>query len=131
MPKNNYPEYSAAPEVDLSEPMTEIVWNDREKVFPAVSVSCRNRFYFNKASEPLIAQRLFRIGVTSEYIVFMPAAESGHKAFKITDQRSLRIPTDLRNMSPKDGVYRLYKYKDGFCFKRYEPIGKEESRNDS
>jgi len=71
-------------------------------------------------------------GVTSEYVVCVPTREGDPHAYmfrpaKAVDAYCARFPSSLsREKKIQIGTYKLYKYKDGFAFKRYEPIQEED-----
>ena len=70
--------------------------------------------------------------VSSEYIVALPANAGERNAYSLHQTGSKKhgnrssaasFPAQLRNEKKLHmGYYRLYKYKNGFAFKRYEPI---------
>ena len=110
--------------------------------FPAVSVTSGDSpyFYFNAAAKPLF-EKFDRVKffTTPEYIVFADGKGDWKNAFSIKEcHPKLRdksfscayyykatIPAALKEKKIQPGCYKLYKCKQGFAFKRYEPL--EES----
>lgn len=120
-------------EIELDSVPEVVVRGLRNYAFPAVTVYGMGSFYFNKAAAPLLVSPNVRIATTSEYVIFIPAPKNAEESFAVSRMRSnngrhVRIPTSLRDKKFKVGTYRLYKYKDGLCFKRYEPL-EEENKN--
>lgn len=67
--------------------------------------------------------------VSTDYVIGLPADSKDKKAFKThkstTGSKSIvgAFPARLRDEKKlKPGYYKLLKYKNGFAFKRYEPI---------
>lgn len=107
--------------------------------FPAVSVTsgASAYFYFNAAAQPLFENfDKIKFFTTPEYIVFADSKGDWKNAFTIQERRpKLRdksfscysyfkatIPAALKEKKIKPGCYKLYKCKQGFAFKRYEPL---------
>lgn len=93
--------------------------------FPAIYFS--SIVFFNKASKPFVKEiEAIKWFVTSEYVIFLPAKKGERNSFLITTNEKYyyaRFPSMLRDEKKlKCGVYKLLKYKNGFAFKRYEPI---------
>ena len=98
--------------------------------FPAIYFS--SIVFFNKASKPFVKEiEAIKWFVTSEYVIFLPAKRGERNSFLITTcgrnsgekYYIARFPSVLRDEKKlKCGVYKLMKYKNGFAFKRYEPI---------
>ena len=100
--------------------------------FPTVHVM-PDCIYFNSCASPYVPKAI-RWFSTAEYIIGLPAnAEKG--SFKVSncpstkDTKRTSFPVSLREKRVRCGVYKLYKYKDGVAFKRYEPIEIDEVKS--
>ena len=83
---------------------------------------------FNKMARQLCGDAI-KWFVSSEYIIGLPAGKNEKNAYRVQKNGfhknvyTARFPTVLRTEKKvKPGYYKLYKYKDGFAFKRYEPM---------
>ena len=99
--------------------------------FPTICISKNNHLYINSATIKHFDTPYVEIYSNSKYIVLMPSNSKQPNAFKLLRQGnesglSMSIPRDLREKKLKIGIYKLYKYKDGVCFKRYEPLTDKE-----
>ena len=106
--------------------------------FPVVTVSIGKgeSITFNKAAS-LIVPEYIRWSTTATYVIGLPTTADDKNGFKtrcITRRPNQRgyiqahFPVVLaREKKIQAGYYRLYKYKDGFAFKRYERM---ETEND-
>ena len=90
---------------------------------------------FNKACRELLGEAV-RWFTTSEYVIGLPANRGDKNAFSLKTtasgacMRSAYIPAVLRREKKIGiGYYKLYKYKNGFAFKRYEQINPAEYMN--
>lgn len=128
-------------ELDLqpSEELTEIPKNFTKFSFPAVTI-CRRYgeksanhstiLYFNAKTKPYLPDRV-KWYVTSEYIIMMPSDDPAawrinrnkmHGCTKATFAQAV-LPSEIaKEKRIKPGTYKLYKYKEGLAFKRYERI---------
>lgn len=91
--------------------------------FPIVSVNKEN-IYFNSYAKELVP-RYVNWFATPEYIIGLPANEDDNNAYKAShhkDSAITAIPYRLKQKKLRSGKYAVYKYKDGFAFKRYEPL---------
>lgn len=119
---------SALEEIVIDEELERIEKWNREISFPAVGISGKGYIYFNAlATQHIKKVEYLGFFSTSEYIILLPESKNSINAYKICDAHngygiSMRLPSTLREKKLKDGYYKLYKYKDGFCFKRYEPL---------
>ena len=81
--------------------------------------------YFNAKAAKYVPANL-KFFATSEYFICLPTtpnATNGFKTFAVKGGGlQMHTPTALKEKSIKPGVYNIYKYKDGFAFKRYEPL---------
>lgn len=64
----------------------------------------------------------------------LPSRKGLKNSFRLTrmhsgNGRQMNIPADLKGKKISSGIYKAYKYKDGVCIKRYEPIKKEDMKN--
>lgn len=102
--------------------------------FPVVNVSdiCMT---LNRHAVAMLGETdFYSIGVTSEYVVIRPEKTRSHLSFAWGKNPSftygknpaLKIPSRLRQKKLAQGVHRVFKYKDGIVFKRYETIGDED-----
>ena len=102
--------------------------------FPVVCVVSLNNktnkaLYFNAASNQIVP-RAIKWSVSSNYVVGLPTTEDDKNGYLTRHYRHhntggivAHLPSKLANEKKlKTGLYRLYKYKDGFAFKRYERI---------
>lgn len=94
--------------------------------FPVISVG-GHHMYFNSISSDLIKDvKYVTIQTSPSYVIIRPAARLSTNAFTLTNTntsvRAVVIPASLEEKKLKKAVYKLYKYKDGWAFKRYEPI---------
>ena len=84
---------------------------------------------FNSASESFIP-RYIKWLCNSEWIIAVPASASDRNAFKTrtasrsdSSTRATVFPVIMsREKKVKPGYAKLYKFKDGFAFKRYERL---------
>lgn len=97
--------------------------------FPVVTISTQN-IMFNLACNSFLSDVAFiRISTSPNYVVLQPADKASATNFKLGRQsktysnRSMTIPAALREKKIQRGNYKLYKAKDGWAFKRYEPLG--------
>lgn len=95
--------------------------------YPVVGITNDNAF-FNKHAVSIIPTRI-KWFTTSEYVIGLPASENDknrYKARRVWNEVVTHIPKDMKN-NKKIGVghYKVYKYKDGFAFKRYEQLDKD------
>lgn len=85
------------------------------------------RINFNTAAKQLVPDRIEWF-VSSNYVIGIPSKSvtKGYSTFKPNKRASVcstAFPSELKNAKKvKNGYYKLYKYKDGFAFKRYEPL---------
>ena len=96
--------------------------------FPAVTVSARtNQMYFNVFACGLLPKYI-KWATTTDYIIALPAKEKDRHAFATRKEPNggglqCYFPIVLRKEKKlKGGTYKLYKYRDGVAFKRYEPV---------
>ena len=86
-----------------------------------------NRITFNKAASQVVPDRIEWF-TSSSYVIGLPSKsmKKGYSTFRHNKRASVRetaFPSELKNAKKvKNGYYKLYKYKDGFAFKRYEPL---------
>ena len=93
--------------------------------FPTVTL-LEDRFYFNIQAQPHMKDIDFlTISTAVDYIVLMPAHMDSAVSFRLLRRGGwafMTYPVGLHGAKIKRGVYKLYKYKNGFAFKRYEPL---------
>ena len=95
-------------------------YNSRSDI-PCVNIN-RDTMYFNKSAADLLS-RYVKWYTTADYVIAIPNSKVDKNTYLINMKaRMSNIPSTLRSKKIKNGTYKLYKYKDGFAFKRYEPI---------
>ena len=104
-------------------------------MFPVAHIFM-DHIYFNHAAESLLPKQPNKIkwAITTNYIVGMPTNEFDKQGFKVYfhDAKKCRqfvatFPSHMRcDKKIRPGLYKIYKYKDGFCMKRNDRI-KEDS----
>ena len=105
--------------------------------FPVVSVTAgvSQYFYFNAAAKPLFENfNKIKFFTTPEYIVFVDGKGDWKNTFAVQERRpkpgkqhfspfyKATIPAAMKEKKLQPGCYKLYKCKQGFAFKRYEPL---------
>ena len=85
------------------------------------------QFVFQQSGKKYVEDVQFvKFRTSTEYVVIVPTEEKTRTAFKLgtytNGAKAIAYPTNLKGCKIKRGVYKLYKYKDGFAFKRYEPL---------
>lgn len=133
--------YELMEEIDLgSAELEEVQKADICKFdFPAVSVTTGHSayFYFNAAAKPLFENfDKIKFFTTPEYVIFADGKGDWKNTFSVQERRpKLRdksiscfsyykatIPAAMKEKKLQPGCYKLYKCKQGFAFKRYEPL---------
>lgn len=98
--------------------------------YPVVHAS-KDFLMFNTLSAEYLPSNLWiKWFVSSEYIIGLPASALDKDAFKMSKTHggkskgyTARFPLAMsKERGVREGFYKLYKYKDGIAFKRYEPI---------
>lgn len=122
-------------ELNISaEELEEVIKYDlAEYGFPVIRLRGRS-VGFNIAAFPLLdGVRAVRWFTTPEYVIGIPADPEGKNAYMVqktynkeNDKNAYvaaAFPAPLKHEKKiQEGYYRLYKYKNGFAFKRYERI---------
>ena len=97
-----------------------------EYPFPTITLSSPNLFFNRAAGKYLKDVQFVKFRTSTEYVVIVPTEEKTKTAFKLgtytNGAKAIAYPANLKGCKIKRGVYKLYKYKDGFAFKRYEPL---------
>lgn len=94
--------------------------------YPVVHIG--NSAVFNARAERAgIVGEAVKWFVTPEYVIGIPAKKNSTNAFSAYKTNyngaSVRFPSMLRDEKKvATGYYKLLKYKNGFAFKRYEPL---------
>lgn len=93
--------------------------------FPAIHLG-KQHIYFNAKAFPYIPEYI-KWYASPEYIIGLPAIGKSKYSFKtrITSEftRATTFPIRMKKEKcVKSGFYKLYKYKNGIAFKRYEQI---------
>lgn len=119
-------------EIQIDEEIEEIERQLFKVPFPAVTLCGKNNsIYFNIPGGEFCPEYI-KWGVTTEYVIGLPGDSHDPKAYRARrpsyrgEQHGgmqAKFPARLQmEKKVKSGIYRLYKYKNGFAFKRYEPI---------
>lgn len=115
-------------EITINENLESVDNNLQMFTFPAVSVG-DSHFYFNSATRRVVDinnNMKMRVFNTTNYVVFVPADENDPSAYAINRTRDIGFDVTLSRKLikklPYKGTFKLYKYKDGWCFKKYEPL---------
>lgn len=128
----------------MDEKMEEVIIDEEEEeiekqysvtaqrfLFPVATISIGKSacITFNKAACEIIPENI-RWATTATYVIGLPTTASDRNGFKTRrisrrpNQRGYvqaHLPVVLvKEKKLQAGYYRLYKYKDGFAFKRYE-----------
>lgn len=117
-------------ELQIDEDELELIAKRLGTMFddPVVSIG-KKTAYFNYKSESIIPKRV-RWYTTSDYVIGVEAADddrNGYRVRKAHGATIAHVPTKLlKEKKIKTGYYKLYKYKTGFAFKRYEQYVPEE-----
>lgn len=109
---------------DLSteEEFEEVCRGAHKYPFPAINVDERF-FTFNEASWPLVKEyKAVRYYLSKNLVAMMPCRKGSVNSFVFKIKSGMTIPTALQEYKIRPGWYKLYRYKDGVAFKRYEPI---------
>ena len=103
--------------------------------FPVISIRGRS-MYFNRPARELLENagaKALRYYTSTNYVIIEPQTTKSFGAFaapnwKNTNGASVTLPSVLVNEKKiRAGYYKLYRYKDGFAFKRYEPIDLDQA----
>ena len=95
--------------------------------FPTITV-LDDHMYLNLYFVQLLGDvDYLSFGASSSYIVLKPANKASSTAFKLSrpknfNGRIIIIPANLKEKKLAKGVYKIYKFGDGFAFKRYERL---------
>lgn len=85
------------------------------------------RFYFNTAAATYIPS-VIKWFTTSDYVIGLPTTDKDPNGYKTWNCRNVNaicasFPAGLMKIKKlKNGIYKIFKYKDGIAFKRYEPF---------
>lgn len=98
--------------------------------FPYPVVHFGSTVYFNTKTRSILGNASkIRWFTTPEYVVCLPTEANDTKGFTLLHYKNGRLglfgafPVALRNDKKlSEGFYKLFKYKNGVAFKRYEPI---------
>ena len=100
-------------------------WIAPKRTFPTIAI-CSTTGYFNIACETLLHEGYYNVYASSDYIVVLPATERERHSLKISHRydRGYVICTTgfMQAFSVSQGIYKVYKYKNGIAFKRKEPL---------
>lgn len=83
---------------------------------------------FNRYASPIVPKAI-KWFCTGEYIIGLPGDKGDRDSFlsHFVDRtrsacKSTAFPADMKAKKVKKGYYKVYKFKNGFAFKRYEPL---------
>ena len=117
-------------ELVLDEELEDIERIHSRYNFPVVTLS-ETHMFFNYLFANL-ANDIEYISFSSSpsYIVLRPAKTVSPTSFRLTRPnyigRNCIIPAALREKKISKGTYKIYKFNDGWAFKRYEPLEVKE-----
>lgn len=116
----------------IDEELEAILKNIGKYQFPVahlIIVDGNNRNFqmqFNRVASPLVPDYI-KWFVSTNYVIGLPAHKDGTDVFKSwpttrrSNNKTTTVPSALvREKKIKPGNYKIYKYKNGFAFKRYE-----------
>ena len=114
-------------DIDLGELETIEKFNFSSYTYPVAHVG-DHFIYFNRFASSLVPTYI-RWSVSTEYVIAAPTDKDDPNAFKTRKPFDCNnciqatFPSRLRREKKlQTGYYKLFKYKDGFALKRYEPI---------
>lgn len=130
MDNNKYTEFEEI-DIDLEELETiEKLLNSTSYNFPVAHLG-ETTIYFNVKAERIIPDYI-KWAVSTEYVIGLPTDKDDPTGYctnkraclkKETSGVTTSFPVRLRKEKKiKSGTYKVYKYKNGFAFKRYEQI---------
>lgn len=93
--------------------------------FPTITVGYPLMYLNAKSASIVEADAYYKAYKTPEYIVLKKCSQGTAGAVKMVHHRSrfsCSSSAIIKNAQIKQGVYKLYKCKDGVCFKRYERL---------
>lgn len=95
--------------------------------FPSVYMGTDHAYFNTYASRHLRGVEAVCWFTTSEFVVFFPTTKDDPRGYSLRPNNgsslATRFPSALRGSKKlKSGAYKLLKYKNGFAFKRYEPL---------
>lgn len=116
-------------EIELDEELELIEKTFGRKVdFPAVTLTQKSaQMYFNVYARDLVPDHI-NWSTTTNYVVGLPTnatdkdAFHARKSWKGNGVVCFCPVALLKEKKVKEGTYKVYKYKNGFAFKRYEPL---------
>ena len=119
-------------EIEISEELDAVKREHIQYKFPTVTFTNKDKsnsrlLYFNRYATPLVPEYI-KWYFSTNYVIGLPAKETECNVYKTWFSRSFMgqvstVPRNLvREKALRPGVYRVYKYKDGFAIKRYERV---------
>lgn len=113
--------------LDFDSDELEMLKKFRQKYrFPVVHIG-EVQMCFNAFASAVVPQRIQWFS-TGEYFIALPAKANDKGAFIVRTQRIWHeckvatVPIAMKEKKIKSGYYKVYKYKDGFAFNRYQPL---------
>lgn len=118
-------------ELQLDEELETVERSISRYAFPVVSVHGHQMFFNMHFSKLVAGIEYIRISTSPNYVVFQPAKSLSPSSFKLGkptnyNGRACVIPAALKEKKIAHGVYKIYKFNDGWAFKRYEPLEVKE-----
>lgn len=94
--------------------------------FPTITLG-EYTLYFNAAFSKFFEDvEYVKFKASTEYVLIEPAKKRDRSTFRVNRwthaMRGTAYPANLKEKKIKRGIYKIYRYKDGFAFKRYEPL---------
>ena len=100
--------------------------------FPAITAA-RDYFYCNKPFSNLLTAKGYnyiKFYITPDYVILSPSSEVVENGYKIShshgnvdwDVLTVKLPASMKEKKIRTGVFKIYKCKQGYAFKRYEPL---------
>lgn len=96
--------------------------------YPAVHIGTKS-MYFNRAFHRIIpeGQRNVKFYTSSEYVIISLTQNDDENTFHLNrdyekHSTAINMPALLREKKIRKGAYKIYKCKQGYAFKRYEPV---------
>lgn len=108
--------------------------------FPAVTTT-NEYFYINMAFANILDAenaKYIKFYVTPDYVILSPSSEVVNNSYKICHWiqagrtaacMTVKIPANMKEKKIATGVYKIYKCKQGYAFKRYEPMAKRNYKS--
>lgn len=122
-----------AEELQIDDDELELVVKHLGAMFddPVVSIGEKTA-YFNSRTDSFVPERI-KWFTTNDYVIGLKAADDDKNGYRVRKEQGTTIahvPAKLlKEKKIKMGYYKLYKYKTGFAFKRYEQYEPEPPKD--